>query len=84
MLDADDVLTFVHDDRVPDRHVLSRQVQLVGTGQRVVIGEGIRQSRYRLFQQVEDHALDGPSQRPRQGFYLLPGRSGEADEAITH
>lgn len=84
MLDADDISTFVHDDRIPDCQALSRQMQLVGTMQRIDTGERIRQGRYRLIQQVEDHTLNRPSQRLRQSFDLLPGRSGEADEAITH
>jgi hypothetical protein len=35
-------------DGVPDRHVVGRQVQLVGAGQWVIEGERIRQCRDRL------------------------------------
>jgi hypothetical protein len=59
-------------------------MQLIGARQRIVTGERIRQGRYRLVQQVEDHMLNRPPHRLRQSFDLLPGRSGEADEAVTH
>lgn len=45
VLDADDLLTFVHGDCVPDCHVVSGQMQLVSTRQRIVTGERIREGR---------------------------------------
>jgi hypothetical protein len=48
MLNADDFLAFMFGDGVPDGHVVGGQVQLVGTGQRVVPGEWIRERRDRL------------------------------------
>ena len=56
----------------------------VGAGQWVVAGEGVREGRDRLVQQMKDRALHRPSQRLRQGLDLLPGRTREADEAVTH
>jgi hypothetical protein len=40
VLHADDFLALMLGDGVPDGHVIGRQVQLVGTGQRVVTGKG--------------------------------------------
>ncbi len=59
-------------------------MQLVRTGQRIVDGETVRERRDWLVKQVEDRTLNAPPQWLRQGLYLLPGRSGETDEAITH
>jgi hypothetical protein len=52
-------------------------MQLVGARERIVTGERIRQGRYRLVQQMEDHMLNRPPQRLRQSLDLLPGRSGK-------
>ena len=41
MLHVDDFLTLMLGDGVPDRHVVGRQVQLVGAGQSVVAGKRI-------------------------------------------
>ncbi len=43
VLHADDFLTLMLGDGVPDGHVAAGQVQLVVAGQRVVSGEGVRQ-----------------------------------------
>jgi len=84
VLHADDLVTFMHGDGVPDRHLVDRQVQFVGTGQGIVTRERIGKGRDWLVQQVEDRALNRPPQRLRQGLNLLPGGGREADEAITH
>src|SRR5262249_56758615 len=54
MLDAYDLPTFVNGDRVPDRHVVARQVQFMSARQWVVAGERVRECRDRVVQQVED------------------------------
>ena len=40
VLHADDFLALMLGDGLPDGHVIGRQVQLVGAGQRVVTGKG--------------------------------------------
>lgn len=40
MLHADDLLASILGNGVPDCHVVGGQMQLVGTGQRIVTGEG--------------------------------------------
>ena len=45
MLDADDLLIFMHGDCVPNCHVIGRQMQLVSTGERIVTWERIREGR---------------------------------------
>ena len=48
VLHADDFLALMLADGVPDRHVVGGQMQLVGTGQRVIKGERIRRHLDRL------------------------------------
>jgi hypothetical protein len=48
VLHANDLLAFILGDGVPDGHVVSGQVQFVGTRQRVVAGERVREGRDRL------------------------------------
>ena len=50
VLHADDFLALMIGDGVPDGHVIGRQVQLVGAGQRVLEGERVREGRDRLVQ----------------------------------
>jgi hypothetical protein len=84
VLDADDVLTFAYDDRVPNRHVLGRQMQLVGTRQRVVTGEGSARvgtgssSKWKITRWTVHRSGCGRASK------FLPGRSGETVEVITH
>ena len=75
VLHADDFLALMLADGVPDGHVVGGQVQLVGAGQGVVLGERGREGRDRLVQQMKDRALHRPPQRLRQGLDLLPGRA---------
>src|SRR5215472_3349242 len=84
VLDANDLLSLVHGDCVPDCYVVGGQAQFVGAGEWIARGERVRKGRDWLVEQMEDRPLDGPSQRLRQGLDLLPGVRGEADEAITH
>jgi len=83
-LHADDLLTFMHGDGVPDGHIVGGQVQLVGARQRVVTGERVSKGRDWFVEQMEDRALHRPPQWLRQGLDLVPGGAGKADEAITH
>jgi hypothetical protein len=56
-------------------------MQLAGARQRIVTGERVRQGRYRLVQQAEDHMLNRPPQRLRQSFdqdALGSGRGGHS------
>jgi len=48
MLDAYDLPTFVNGDRIPDRHVVARQVQFISARQWVVAGERVRECRDRF------------------------------------
>ena len=65
MLHADDFLCLMLGDGVPDGDVVGGQVQFVCAGQWVVAGEGVREGRDWLVQQMEDRALDRPPQRLR-------------------
>jgi hypothetical protein len=83
VLDADEFLTVVDRDCVPDRDVISGKMPFVGAGQRIVAREGLGEAWDRIVDQVEDRALDCPSQRLWESFDLLPGQLREADKAIT-
>ena len=83
MLNADGLLTFVRGDGVPDGHAVRGQVQFVRTWQRVVRRKWVRQGWNGFIQQVEDRALDCPSQWFGQGLDLLPRGAGKADETIA-
>ena len=65
VLHADDFLSLMLGDGVPDGHVIGGQVQLVGAGQWVVARERVREGRDWLVQEMEDGALDRPPQRLR-------------------
>src|SRR6185312_10861409 len=67
LLHTDDFLALMLGDGVPDGHVVGRQVQFVGTGQRVVAGERVGQvgtgssSRWKIVRwTVQRRAAAGP------------------------
>jgi hypothetical protein len=83
VLNANDLLTFVRCDGVPDGHTVRGQVQFVRTWQRVIHRKRVRQDWDGFIQQVEDRALDCPSQWFGQGLDLLPRGAGKAGETIA-
>lgn len=48
MLDADDLLSLVYRNRVPNGHTVGGQMQLVGAGQRIIDRKRVREGRDRL------------------------------------
>lgn len=65
--------------------MVAGEVEYVGTWQRIIRREGVGQGRDRLIEQLEDRALDCPSQRLRQCLDLLPRLPGKRTaRSLTH
>jgi hypothetical protein len=50
----------------------------------VILRKGVGKRGNGFLEQVEDHPLNRPPHRLREGLDLLPGIPGEANKAITH